>query len=148
MNVKVVNVKFVKLKVVNLKVRKVKSVLERQEQALPPRPTCRVQPILTTSQSHPLTQGQPQPLASFTSKCCRINTFYIKEYYNTYICKSQTGSIPGGQLVPQCVVPLVKKEELFINIAIGETSPAITSFHFFGYSNSSTFYHQITSITC
>ena len=33
------------------------------------------------------------------------------------------------------------------NIATGETSPAITSFHFFGYSNFSNFYHWITSIT-
>ena len=34
------------------------------------------------------------------------------------------------------------------NIATGETSPAITPFHFFGYSNFSNFYHEITSITC
>ena len=29
----------------------------------------------------------------------------------------------------------------------GETSPAITPFHFFGYSNFSNFYHEKTSIT-
>ena len=35
----------------------------------------------------------------------------------------------------------------FTNIATGETSPAITSFYFFGYSNFSNFYHLITFIT-
>ena len=33
------------------------------------------------------------------------------------------------------------------NIATGETSPVITPFHFYGYSNLSNFYHLITSIS-
>ena len=33
------------------------------------------------------------------------------------------------------------------NIATGETPPAITPFHFFGYSNFSNFHHLITFIT-
>ena len=42
--------------------------------------------------------------------------------------------------------PLPSLAMHIINIATGETSPAITPFHFFGDFNFSYFYHQITLI--